>query len=92
MSLDNFVLNCEKENKRLTIDLNYYKNCSNRLLIENSYLKEQLQQKEDIINKAKEYIKNHKRNLIHEITHEEYEMLDEENIVNLLEILDNKGE
>lgn len=55
-------------------------------------LKEQLQQKEDIINKAKEYIKNHKRNLIHEITHEEYEMLDEENIVNLLEILDNKGE
>ena len=55
-------------------------------------LKEQLKQKEDIINKAKEYIKNHKRNLIHEITHEEYEMLDEENIVNLLEILDNKGE
>ena len=59
---------------------------------ENKKLKEQLQQKEDIINKAKEYIKNHKRNLIHEITHEEYEMLDEENIVNLLEILDNKGE
>lgn len=52
----------------------------------------QLREKEDIINKAKEYIKNHKRNLIHEITHEEYEMLDEENIVNLLEILDNKGE
>ena len=61
------------------------------LLRENKQLKEQLQQKEDIINKAKEYIKNHKRNLIHEITHEEYEMLDEENIVNLLEILD-KGE
>lgn len=55
-------------------------------------LKEQLQQKEDIINKAKEYIKNHKRNLIHEITHEEYEILDDENIINLLEILDNKGE
>lgn len=52
----------------------------------------ELKQKENIINKAKEYIKNHKRNLIHEITHEEYEMLDEENIVNLLEILDNKGE
>lgn len=62
------------------------------LLRENKQLKEQLQQKEDIINKAKEYIKNHKRNLIHEITHEEYEMLDEENIVNLLEILDNKEE
>ena len=55
-------------------------------------LKEQLKQKEDIINKAKEYIKNHKRNLIHEITHEEYEMLDDENIINLLKILDNKGE
>lgn len=51
----------------------------------------ELKQKEDIINKAKEYIKNHKRNLIHGITHEEYEMLDEENIVNLLEILNNKG-
>ena len=59
---------------------------------ENKELKEQIQQKEYIINKAKEYIKNNKRNLIHEITHEEYEMLDEENIVNLLEILDNKGE
>lgn len=55
-------------------------------------LKEQLEQRDDIINKAREYVKNHKRNLIHEITHEEYEMLDEENIVNLLEILDNKGE
>lgn len=62
------------------------------LLRENKQLKEQLQQKEDIINKAKEYIKNHKRNLIHEITHEEYEMLDDENIINLLKILDNKGE
>ena len=59
---------------------------------ENQKLKEQLQQKEDIINKAKEYIKNHKRNLIHEITHEEYEILDDENIINLLKILDNKGE
>ena len=62
------------------------------LLRENKQLKEQLKQKEDIINKAKEYIKNHKRNLIHEITHEEYEMLDDENIINLLKILDNKGE
>lgn len=46
----------------------------------------------EVIDKAKEYIKNHKRNLINEITHEEYEVLDDENIINLLEILDNKGE
>lgn len=57
----------------------------------NKLQKENLQLK-DTINKAREYIKNHKRNLIHEITHEEYEMLDDENIINLLEILDNKGE
>lgn len=59
---------------------------------ENQKLKSQLQQRDEVINKAKEYIKNHKRNLIHEITHEEYEMLDDENIINLLKILDNKGD
>lgn len=56
-------------------------------------LKQQLKQRDNIINKAREYIKIHKRNLIHEITHEEYEILDDENIINLLEILNkDKGE
>ena len=54
--------------------------------------KENAQEYKEVIDRAKEYIKNHKRNLINEITHEEYEVLDDENIINLLEILDNKGE
>ena len=64
---------------------------------ENQQLKEQLKQKEDIINKAKEYIIN---NSLYE---EEYDYDYEENIYLsgihdddvrriLLEILDNKGE
>ena len=64
---------------------------------ENEKLKEQLQQKEDIINKAKEYIIN---NSLYE---EEYDYDYEENIYLsgihdddvrriLVEILDNKGE
>ena len=56
---------------------------------ENEKLKEQLRQKEDIINKAKEYIYEHAR------IDDEYpayiEMLLEEKN-ELLEILDNKGE
>ena len=67
------------------------------LLRENKQLKEQLKQKEDIINKAKEYIIN---NSLYE---EEYDYDYEENIYlsgihdeqtrkELLEILDNKGE
>ena len=88
-----------KESFLLNIEDNYTLNLAfglleerKELLSDNLKLKEQLQQKEDIINKAREYIKNHKRNLIHEITHEEYEMLDDENIINLLEILDNTGD
>ena len=80
-----YISNIEKENQQLKEN-----NQATQEEMARTWAK--LQQKEDIISKAKEYIKNHKRNLIHEITHEEYEMLDEENIVNLLEILDNKGE
>lgn len=56
------------------------------------HLENKNQKYKEVIDKAKEYIKNHKRNLINEITHEKYEVLDDENIINLLEILDNKGE
>lgn len=51
MGLDNFILNCEKENKKLRIDLNYYKCCSNRLFGENKRLNERLKQKEALIKK-----------------------------------------
>ena len=52
---------------------------------ENQQLKEQLEQKEDIINKAKEYIKDYKT---------EWTLNDEvlDDMDELLEILDNKGE
>ena len=57
-------------------------------------LKEQLQQKEDIINKAKEYIEN---NPLYDIDVYEYSIClngidDEQTRKELLEILDNKGE
>lgn len=57
-------------------------------------LKEQLKQKEDIINKAKEYIEN---NPLYDIDVYEYSIClngidDEQTKKDLLEILDNKGE
>ena len=64
-----------------------------RLQEENQQLKEQLEASEKVRKDAIEYILKHKRNLIHAITHEKYEILDDENIVNLLNILDiDKGE
>lgn len=59
----------------------------NYILDENERLEQQCRKQKEVINKAIEYIKKHKRNLIHEITHEEYEMLDDENILELLSIL-----
>ena len=56
---------------------------------ENEKLKEQLQQKEDIINKAKEYISKHTQ---HDENGYVVECLYVEEAKELLEILDNKGE
>lgn len=61
---------------------------------ENQKLKEQLQQKEYIINKAKEYIEN---NPLYDIDVYEYSIClngidDEQTKKDLLEILDNKGD
>lgn len=58
------------------------------------YLQQQSQQKEDIINKAKEYIEN---NPLYDIDVYEYSIClngidDEQTRKELLEILDNKGE
>lgn len=41
MGLENFVLNCEKDNEELRKDVNYYKNKASRLKKENQELKEQ---------------------------------------------------
>ena len=69
-------------------------NYIDKLEQENKQLKEQLQQKEDIINKAKEYIEN---NPLYDIDVYEYSIClngidDEQTKKDLLEILDNKGE
>ena len=47
MGLQDFILNCEKDNKQLRKDIQYYKNKSQRLQQENQQLKEQLQQQEE---------------------------------------------
>lgn len=56
---------------------------------ENQQLKEQLQQKEDIINKARKYISKHTQ---HDENGYVVECLYVEEAKELLEILDNKGE
>ena len=55
---------------------------------ENKKLKEQLQQKEDIINKAKEHLE---LKVIRYSNETDY-MLDETDLKEIIEILDNKGE
>lgn len=57
---------------------------------ENQQLKEQLQQKEDIINKLKEELKIHLN--AKSYGNHKYELFSREYLEDLLEILDNKGE
>lgn len=80
------VENLQKENQQLKADYGNKAQVERDLLEEeNKQLKEQLQQKEDIINKAKEYVKDYKT---------EWTLNDEvlDDMDELLEILDNKGE
>ena len=87
MSLNNFILECERTNRELTKNLNYYKNRSNRLLFENEQLKEQLKQKEDVISKAKELIQLKIIRYKNELDY----MLSGSDLKEILEILYNKG-
>ena len=57
---------------------------------ENKQLKEQLQQKEDILEKAKEYIKKHLN--AKSYGNHKYELFSREYLEDLLKILDNKGD
>lgn len=57
---------------------------------ENKQLKERLQQKEDILEKAKEYIKKHLN--AKSYGNHKYELFSREYLEDLLKILDNKGE
>ena len=58
MGLNDFILNCEKDNKELRKNIEYYKNKNQRLEQENQQLKEHLHQKEDIIDKVIKWIEN----------------------------------
>ena len=67
----------------LVLDVNEIK----RLTEENQKLKEQLQQKEDIINKSKEHLE---LKVIRYSNETDY-MLDETDLKEIIQILDNKG-
>lgn len=54
MGLHDFILNCEKDNKQLRKNIQYYKNKSQRLQQENQKLKE-------VIDKAINYIEWHSK-------------------------------
>ena len=64
--------------------------CINLLIKENQQLKEELKQKEDIINKAKENLQKHLN--AKNYGNHKYELFGREYLEELLEILDNKGE
>ena len=68
----------------LVIDINEIK----RLTEENKQLKEQLQQKDEIINKAKEHLELK----VIRYSNETNYTLDETDLKEIIEILDNKGE
>lgn len=72
-----------------TINKPYYQNRI-MLLEENKQLKEQLQQKEDIINKAKVDLEKHLNAKSYD--NHKYELFDREYLEEVLEILNNKGE
>ena len=56
MGLENFILTCEKDNKSLRKDIDYYKNYNKRLNKKNQQLKKQLELSEKARKEAIEYI------------------------------------
>ena len=56
MSLENFILTCEKDNEQLRKDVDYYKNYNKRLKKENQQLKKQLEISEKAWKEAIEFI------------------------------------
>lgn len=85
MSLENFILTCEKDNESLRKDINYYKNYNKRLKKENQELRIQAISREavaneyqEVIDKVKELLGNYK----HYSTPSEKQNSDNENLVN----------
>lgn len=58
MGLNDFILNCERDNKELRKDIEYYKNKNQRLQQENKKLKEKLEASEKARKNCYEYLKN----------------------------------
>lgn len=56
MGLNDFILNCERDNKELRKDIEYYKNKNQRLQQENEELKKQLSNSHQMKNQQKEFI------------------------------------
>ena len=56
MGLKDFILNCERYNKELRKDIEYYKNKNQRLQQKNEELKKQLSNSHQIKNQQKEFI------------------------------------
>lgn len=54
MGLNNFILNCEKDNEGLREDIKYYKNYNQRLSKENQELKKQLEEYQNLIKNLKQ--------------------------------------
>lgn len=89
MSLENFILTCEKDNEQLRKDIDYYKNYNKRLKKENQQLKEKLEASEKARKEAIEYIKGAGEMA----TYTKSIALYEEELEELLDILDiDKGE
>lgn len=81
----------EKNNESYKqIDVTNVKQYIKDLIEENQQLKEKLQQKEDVINKAKVDLEKHLN--AKSYGNHKYELFSREYLEDLLEILDNKGE
>lgn len=57
MGLNDFILNCERDNKELRKDIEYYKNKNQRLQQENRKYKEVIDKAIEFINREIEIIK-----------------------------------
>ena len=85
MSLENFILTCEKDNEQLRKDVDYYKNYNKRLKKEIDQLKEQLEASEKARKEAIELLEKHLE--AKSYGNHKYELFSREYLEELLKIL-----
>lgn len=66
MGLNDFILNCERDNKELRKDIEYYKNKNQRLQQENEELKKQLSNSHQMKNQQKVFMQWLEQNIENE--------------------------